>query len=77
MNDHLAIDEIEEGCLISQEAVPENEVDIQSGAAGFDTGKGEKLRNTQAGVAWVLLSFSLFPVSNPAAPLCTSVACDS
>ena len=55
MNDHLAIDEIEEGCLISQEAVPENEVDIQIGAAGFDTGKGEKLSNSQARVAWVLL----------------------
>ena len=44
---------------------------VQGGAAGFDTGNREKLSSTQAGVAWVLLSFSLFPVSNPAAPLCT------
>ena len=47
---------------------------VQSGAAGFDTGKGEKLSNSQAdylaGVAWVLLSFSPFPVLNPAAPPC-------
>ena len=45
---------------------------VPSGAAGFDTGKRETLSNSQAdclaGVAWVLLSFSLFPVSNPAAP---------
>ena len=45
---------------------------IQSGAAGFDTGNGEKLSSTQPTPAWLLLSFSLFPVSNPAAPLCTA-----
>ena len=38
------------------------------GAAGFDTGNREKLSSTQATPAWVLLSFSLFLVSNPAAP---------
>ena len=50
---------------------------ILSGAAGFGTGKGEKLSNSQAahlaGVAWVLLSFSPFPVSNPAAPPCATL----
>ena len=44
---------------------------MQSGAAGFDTGKGEKRCNCLAGVAWVLLSSSPFPVSNPTAPPCT------
>ena len=48
---------------------------IQSGAAGFDTGKGEKLGNSQvaclAWVAWVVLSFSPFPVANPEAPPCS------
>ena len=43
-----------------------------SGAVGFDTGKGEKLSNSQAdclvGVPWVLLFFSPFPESNPAGP---------
>ena len=36
--------------------------------------KGEKLSNSQAGIAWGLLSFSLFPVLNPLAPhgICTS-----
>ena len=43
---------------------------IQSGAAGFDTGKGEKLSNSLARVAWVLLSFSPFPMLNPTAPPC-------
>ena len=48
---------------------------VQSGAAGFYTGNGEKLSNSQAvclfRVAhWELLSFSPFPVSNPATPPC-------
>ena len=42
---------------------------VQSGATGFYPRKGEKLSNSQvdclAGVAWVLLSFSPFPVLNP------------
>ena len=45
---------------------------LQSGAVGFDTESGEKLSSTQATPAWVLLSVSLFPVLNPAAPLCSS-----
>ena len=48
---------------------------LQGGAAGFDTGKGEKLSSSQAQqamqAAWLLLSFSPFPVLNPAAPPCT------
>ena len=47
---------------------------LQGGAAGFDTGNREKLSSTQAGVARVLLSFSLFPVFLPAAPPCTAAA---
>ena len=47
----------------------EDESALQGGAAGFNTGNREKLSSTQAGVAWVLLSFSLFLVSNPATPL--------
>ena len=51
---------------------------LQSGAAGFDTGKGEKLSNSQAGclvgVAWMLFSFSPFPVLNPAIQLCSRVS---
>ena len=47
---------------------------VQSGAAGFVTGNGEKLSINKAvclaGVAWVLLSFSPFPASNPVAPPC-------
>ena len=45
---------------------------LQSGDAGFDSGKGETFQQPAwLGVAWVLLSFSPFPVSNHAAPLCT------
>ena len=43
---------------------------VQSGVAGFDTGNGEKLSSTQITPAWVLLSFYVFPVLNPAAPPC-------
>ena len=58
---------------------------LQGGASGFNTGNEEKLSSTQGisiyyttrstkttpawQAAWLLLSFSLFPVSNPAAPL--------
>ena len=35
---------------------------FQSGAVGFDTGKGKKLSNSLAGVAWVLPSCFLFPL---------------
>ena len=45
---------------------------VQGGAAGFNTGNRENLSSTQAGVAWVMLSFSLFQASNPVAPLCTT-----
>ena len=42
---------------------------IQSGAAGFNTRNGEKLSYSQAaslvGNAWLLVSFSLFPLLNP------------
>ena len=42
--------------------------------AGFDTGNGEKQSSFQtqspSQAAWLLLSFSPFPVLNPAAPLC-------
>ena len=46
---------------------------MQGGAAGFDTGKGDKLSTCQAQsprqAAWLLLSFFPFPVLIPAAPL--------
>ena len=58
----------------------EDESALQGGAAGFNTGNREKLSSTQGGVAWVLawmlLSFSLFLVSNPAAPLCSKKGID-
>ena len=51
-------------------------VTVQSGADDNDKGKGEKLCHSRAarlaGVAWVLHSFSPFPVSNTVAPPCTS-----
>ena len=41
---------------------------LHSGKAGFDTRNGEELSNSQvAYLAWVLLSFSPFPVQNPVA----------
>ena len=43
---------------------------LQSGSVGFDTGNREKLSSTQTTLALVLLSFSLFPVSNATAPPC-------
>ena len=44
---------------------------LYSGAAGFDTGKGDKLSNSRTDCkAGVLLSFSPFPVLNPVAPPC-------
>ena len=54
-------------------------VNVQRGASGFKTGKGGKLSYSQAasqtvsqaGCARLLLSFSLFPGSNPTAPPCT------
>ena len=41
-------------------------------AAGLDIGKGEKLSKShaQAMKAALLFSFSPFPVTNPASPLC-------
>ena len=45
-----------------------NPVGVGVGAAGFDTGKGERLSNTVKHLA--LLRLSPFPVSNPAAPPC-------
>ena len=57
-------------CLVRNAGKTFNAVtQIQGWAAGFNTGNREELSSTQAGVAWVLLSFSLFPVSNPSAPL--------
>ena len=47
------------------------------GASGFNTGNGEKLSNSQAGclagVAWVLLSFSPFPVLDPTQSPCRPI----
>ena len=48
---------------------------VQGGAVGFDAGNGKKLISSQARpvrqTAWLFLSFSPFPVLNPAAPLFT------
>ena len=50
---------------------------VMGGAAGVNAGKGEKLSNSQAEprrqAAWLLPSFSPFPVLNPAALPCMSV----
>ena len=49
-------------------------IHVQTGTVGFNTGKGEKLRYSQPepgqASSLVLLSFSTFPVLNPAAPPC-------
>ena len=47
---------------------------VQRRATGFNTGNRGKLSSTQATPVWVLLSFSLFPVLNPA-PACTLAIC--
>ena len=52
---------------------------LQSGAAGFDSIKGEKPSNSQAAclavATWVLIRLSPFPVSNPVAPPCREKLC--
>ena len=52
---------------------------LQSGAERFNTGNGEKLRNSQAvflaDCAWLLFRFSPFPVSNPRDPPCILSVC--
>ena len=66
--------ERENGCWKVSDDASARFPDVQRGTAGFNTGKGKKLSHCQAvclgGCAWLLLSVSPFPVSNPADQPC-------